>query len=74
MDYQFTVYHYNYETGVKTEGVFKSYDDAQSFMNKFDGHTALGAGPGTKVYGVFESSFNLVATMEAYNDGEKGRD
>lgn len=74
MQYQYTVYHYNYETGIKTEGVFKTAAEAQKFKDSFTGHTALDSEMGNKVYGIFESRFNPIVQMAGYDDGEMGGD
>lgn len=81
MDYQHRVTVWNYETGVRTQGIFHTRKEAEEFMVKEDGHQkSYSAEDSTWVYGVFEDRFDVQAAHAvanewmAANGGVTGRD
>lgn len=81
MEYQHKATVWNYETGDKISGVFKTRKEAEDFALLYEGHEkSYSSEMGTQVYGIFYDTFNVSSAHVKANEwinaigGVDGRD
>lgn len=64
MEYQHRLTVWDYTTGTRTQGVFRTSKEAENFKDATAGHEkSYTAEMGDWVYGVFEDTFDAAAAM-----------